>query len=150
MNRPRSSFPATLLVVGLLACAGDGATSTNGPYDFAFIGDITFHNPHPAHTIHVAVVRAGDGAKVAETTGVTDTTDPAFSFDFPGILEHGEAYRLHYWIDSNFKQSGTEGVCDVPEVDHQWNRDLGIATGDITRRETHDASTIQDVCATFE
>lgn len=149
MTRPLSRISASLLAAAALACAGDGTTPTNGPYDFTFIGDVTFHGPHPAHTIHVAIIHASDGAKVAETTGMTDTTDPAFSFSLPGVLQHGEAYELHYWIDSNFDQAGTEGVCDIPEVDHQWNRDLGVATSDITRRETHDASTIQDVCSTF-
>ena len=129
------------LLVVLSACGGN-------EYQLIFAIDATFQGPHTDHAIAVAVVRTSDGAVLDEQGGtVSGTADPAFTFTWLDILEEDEAYQIHYWIDSDFG-GGTAGVCDFPE-DHQWNVAIAAVTGDVTRTETHDASTISDVCATF-
>ena len=97
----------------------------------------------------VAVVRTSDGVVVAQETGsVSATADPAFSFTWLGLLEEGEAYQVHYWIDSNFG-GGTVGVCDPKANDHQWSVDIPAVAGDVTITEAHNPANTVDVCTTF-
>ena len=65
-----------------------------------------------------------------------------------GLLEEGEAYQVHYWIDSNFG-GGTVGVCDPKANDHQWNVAIAAVAGDVTITESHNAANTVDVCTTF-
>lgn len=142
---------ALALAAALTACDDDDEpVGQAGPFDLTFQGDNTFYTPHPGQAIYVAVVRTSDGAVVARDDGTVLDADPAFSFTFPNLLAEGTAYQVHYWIDSNFAPgSPTEGVCDPPANDHQWNIAVAAPSADVTITETHDASATMDVCATF-
>ena len=124
--------------------------STTFTKDLAFTGGASFQGPYGGDPISVAVVRASDGALVAQQTGtVAGTLDPAFSFSFPGLLVRGVAYQIHYWIDSNLG-GGNAGVCDPKANDHQWNVVASaVVTGDVTVNEVLDTSNTVDVCSTF-
>ena len=131
------------LLVALAAC-GDDET-----FQLIFEIDASFQGPHAGDAITVAVVRTADGAVLDEQTGtVSETADPAFTFTWLGILELNEGYQVHYWIDSNFG-GGTVGTCDPTSNDHQWNVTIPAVAGDVTVAETHDGSTVVDVCSTF-
>ncbi|MGK7311759.1 MAG: hypothetical protein ACN0LA_05920 [Candidatus Longimicrobiales bacterium M2_2A_002] len=119
--------------------------------DLTFQGDASFQGAHGGQAIEVGVVRSSDGQLVTSTSGtVSGTTDPAFSFDFPGALLKGVEYEVHYWIDSNFG-GGTAGVCDPVDVDHQWSVTLGSTMDDsVTQTEAHDPTAQSAVCSTFE
>lgn len=118
--------------------------------DLTFAGDATFQAPHGDQPISVAVVRASDDQIVATESGtVSGSADPAFSFDFPGLLVIGVEYEVHYWIDSNF-DGGTVGTCDAPNDDHQWNVAVPEVTADVEITEDHDPSSTTDVCSSFE
>lgn len=121
-------------------------------FDLDFTGDASFQGAHAEQTIHVAVVHEGLGTAVARETGtVSGSEDPAFSFSFPGLLTRDAEYHLDYWIDSNFTEDGTEGVCDPPETDHQWRIDeIGPVTEAVTIDDVHRPEETEDVCATFE
>jgi len=138
-----------LLAVSLIGsgCGNDDTTEPEGPFDLTFQGDATFHAPHGGQTVTVAVVHDGDVVGTMTTT-VSATADPAFSVAFAGVLEVGESYDVHYWIDSNFG-GGTAGVCDAPPTDHQWSVSLPAIADDVTDTETHDATSLVDVCDTF-
>ncbi len=86
------------LLVALSAC-GDDPT-----FQLIFGIDASFQGPHTGHAISVAVIRTSDGAEVGtrQVGAVSGTADPAFTFTSLGLLEEGEAYQVHYWIDSNF------------------------------------------------
>jgi hypothetical protein len=117
--------------------------------DLTFAGDDGFQAAHGGQDVTVAVVRASDGLVVALDDGtVSDTEDPAFAFDFAGVLVIGVSYEIHYWIDSNFG-GGTAGECDPPATDHQWLVDVGEVDDDVTVTEMHDPTATTDVCETF-
>ena len=117
--------------------------------DLAFSADATFQGAHGGQMVYVAVLRASDGAVVARSSAtVSGTADPAFSFDYPGLLVVGVAYRIRYWIDSNFG-GGTVGACDPRAMDHQWNVDVAAVTTDVTVTESHDPGATTDVCQSF-
>jgi hypothetical protein len=63
-------------------------------------------------------------------------------------LHLGEAYQIHYWFDSNFG-GGTAGVCDAPEIDHQWKVLIPAVAGDIDVLVSHDPNAVTDVCSSF-
>ena len=137
----------TSLCVGLLVALG--ACGDDPTFQLIFGVDATFQGPHAGDAIMVAVVRTSDGAVVEQQTGsVSAATDPAFSFTSLGLLEEGETYQVHYWIDSNFG-GGTVGVCDLKAIDHQWNVAIPAVAGDVTLTEVHDAANTVDVCSTF-
>ena len=139
-----------LLLVGLVACDGDDPMDTTPTYDLTFTGDDTFQGAHGGQTIHVGI-REGSGTLVASETGtVSSTAEPAFSFTFTNVLEEGEDYDLEYWIDSNFGDSGTQGVCDPPDVDHQWEIGLAPVMNDVTVDDSHRPTETEDVCGTSD
>lgn len=129
-----------------------GATTdvcTSFSADLNFTGDASFQGPHGGQMISAGLVRASDGLVVATQSGtVSATADPSFSFSFAGQLVIGVSYEVHYWIDSNFG-GGSAGVCDAPNIDHQWRVDIGLIDADADISEAHDAGAITDVCATF-
>jgi hypothetical protein len=147
----RSAFHAVMvLAVAALLLGGGSTAMAAGSSDLIFSGDSSFNGPHGGQAISVAVVRTDDGAVVAEQSGtVSKTADPSFSFTFPGVLEDGKAYEVHYWIDSNFG-GGTVGVCDPKAHDHQWNVPLGTVNGNVTHMEKHRPAETSDVCDTFK
>jgi len=137
-----------LLCVGLAACDGEDPVDTSVTYDLTFTGDDTFHGAHGDQTIHVGI-REGSGTLVASETGtVSPSAEPAFSFTFSNVLEEGEDYDLEYWIDSNFGDDGTQGVCDAPNVDHQWEIDVDPVMDDVAINDTHRPTETEDVCTT--
>jgi hypothetical protein len=116
--------------------------------DLTFSGDASYQGPHGGQDISVSVVRSSDGAVVATQSGmVSAATDPSFSFSFPGLLVIGIAYDVEYWIDSNFG-GGDVGVCDAPDIDHQWRVNVPSVAGDVDITEAHDPGAITDVCGT--
>ncbi len=141
-----TSLVSSLCVALLVAL---GACGDNLTFQLIFGIDASFQGPHTDHAIMAAVVRTSDGAVVAQQTGtVSGTTDPAFSFTSLGLLEEGEAYQVHYWIDSNFL-GGTMGVCDPTLNDHQWSVAIPAVAADVTLTEAHNAANTVDVCSTF-
>ena len=140
-----------ILLVGLAACDDDepSPVEPTGPFTLAFSGDASFQDAHADQTIHV-VVEDELGEVVASESGtVSGTADPAFSFTFENILEEGEAYALKYWIDSNFTEEGSEGVCDPPETDHQWEIDVPAVSDDVDIDEVHRPEETSSVCDAF-
>lgn len=136
--------------VSLLATLFLGACGTplgsDGPFDLTFQGDATFQEAHGGQTVSVAV---RGGTVLATKSGtVSSTEDPSFSFTFRDLLIDGASYRVHYWIDSNFG-GGQPGVCDPPEIDHQWRVDLGVIESDVTHVESHDPGAVTSVCSSF-
>lgn len=127
------------------------AAGAPGNYSLVFSGDATFQGPHGGQPIHVTL-ETTDGKRVASDEGtVSGTADPAFSFDFGNVLQPGQSYVIKYWIDSNFG-GGTEGECDGPSHDHQWeigpseNAALGNVSGNVTIVDSHRPSDVQAVC----
>jgi len=110
-------------------------------------GDASFHTPHGDESISVAVLTF-TGVLVALEQGlVSASADPAFSFTFSSLLVNG-IYEVHYWIDSNVG-GGVLGVCNIPEIDHQWSVPFATAE-DVTITEVHDDSDNDLVCSTFD
>lgn len=137
------------LVVAALLLGSSPAATGNSSSDLVFQGDSSFQGAHGGQAVEVAVVRAGTGEVVAsESDTVSKTEDPSFSFTFSGVLEEGEGYEVHYWIDSNFG-GGSSGTCDPKSQDHQWNVSLGSVEGDVTHTEKHQPAETSDVCETF-
>lgn len=136
----------TLLILG--GCDDDDLDPIQ-VFDLVFAGDATFQGAHGGQTIAVAVVQTADGSVVETASGtVSATADPSFSFSFNDILDDGESYEIHYWIDSNFG-GGAAGVCDPPANDHQWRIELGAATDDVSLTDTHRPTETEAVCSTF-
>ena len=118
-------------------------------FDLTFSGDATFQNTHGLQPVHVALVRAGDGAVLTIASGtVSSSDDPAFAFSFPAALLPDAIYRVHLWIDSNLG-GGTPGVCDEPAVDHQWSVSVGAVEENTAITYSHDPTATTDVCASF-
>lgn len=135
---------AALLALPLLA------TTALANEDLIFQGDASFAGPHGGQTIEVALVNVTSGEVVDTATGtVLPENDPTFSFEFPAVLEEGNSYEVHYWIDSNFG-GGSEGSCDEVGVDHQWLVALEGIGNPVTQVVTHDPSAQTAVCDTFE
>jgi len=144
------SAVAALLLVFLvgLAC-GEDEILAPGPHQLAFQLDATFQGAHGGQGISIALVRVSDGSVIAQETGtISATQDPSYSFTPGAVLEDGVSYEVHYWIDSNFG-GGTAGVCDPRANDHQWSVALASVSNDVTRTESHDPASTEDVCTTF-
>lgn len=155
MSRSRFALLLVLpfVLLGLAACGDDetptGSDGPTGPFDLTFTGDATFQQAHGGQEIHVAV-EAGDGSLVASETGtVSAEQDPAFSFTFTGVLEEGGDYALKYWIDSNFTDESTAGVCDPKEADHQWLIDVSGVSDDVRVDDAHRPTETESVCDAF-
>lgn len=132
---------AALLLVG--GCTA--MTAESG--DLTFSGDSSFQGAHGGQPVHVAVLTGGE--VVARQSGaVSVAADPSFSFTFPGVLEEGRSYEVHYWIDSNFG-GGSQGACDAKGQDHQWSVPLGTVAGDVSHTEQHRPGETDDVCEAF-
>lgn len=137
-----------LLMVAVGAC-DDDPVQPQGPFELTFSGDASFQGAHADQSIHVVVEDAA-GAVVASGSGtVSGSEDPAFSFTFQDILEEGQAYALKYWIDSNFSEEGTDGVCDPPETDHQWEIDIPAVSDDVDIDDVHRPAETSSVCEAF-
>lgn len=138
-----------ILLAGLAACGDDDPTpppSEPGTFSLTFEGDETFQGAHGDQTIYVAV-EDSEGEEVEFATGtVSATEDPAFSFTFEDALTEDQDYSVKYWIDSNFTEEGTEGVCDPPESDHQWDVAIEGVSEDVVLSETHEPGETTAVC----
>jgi len=146
----KRTFAAILTVAGLLAaCGGDDGMTTypTSPYQLTFQGDGTF-GPHAGQDLRAALLRVSDNAildRQAATVGAA-LSNPSFSVTFTPMLDPATAYRVHYWIDSNFA-AGTIGTCDPPANDHQWSLDMPM--GQALYKDTHRPAAVSDVCASF-
>lgn len=139
----RLSLGLTLLLAGASTALGEG------DFDLTFQGGTSFQGPHGGQTVHAALVDTDSQEVVAvKSSSVAGGDDPAFSFTFEDALKQGEAYEVHYWIDSNFG-GGSEGQCDGNQHDHQWRVALPEVDDDIMHSEEHDPSRLGDVCTTF-
>jgi hypothetical protein len=144
----------SLVAAALLAgCGDDDDEGSNpnlatGPYQLTFQGDGSFPGAHAGQALEAAVIRISDGAVLdVQTTTVAASGDPSFSVTFAPTLDYLAAYRVHYWIDSNFG-GGTAGVCEAPNVDHQWSVDIPMAQ--ITFKDVHrPGASTTNVCTTF-
>lgn len=150
MKRMPSINVVRSLMLAVLLVGGSSTVMSASAGDLVFQGDASFHGAHGGQAIQVAVVESDTGKVVAKQSGtVSKTADPAFSFTFPGVLEAGKPYEVHYWIDSNFG-GGTVGHCDDKSHDHQWNVSLGtVDGGNMTHVEKHRPAETSDVCKTF-
>ena len=136
------------LAAALLLAAGPALASEG--HDLTFSGDGTFVAPHGGQAIEVALFDVTAGEVVATDTGtVASEEPPAFSFTFPGALEEGRLYDVHYWIDSNFG-GGSEGSCDPVNVDHQWRVALTNVSESLSIEVAHDPAEQAPVCTSFE
>lgn len=126
------------------------AAVANEGYDLTFQGDASFGGAHGGQAVQAALVDASSGEALETMSGtVSADADPAFSFVFPGALQEGGSYEVHYWIDSNFG-GGSEGSCDPKGTDHQWSVALEASGEAVTHVESHNPGAQSDVCATFE
>lgn len=146
----RRALPGAAILVAcmaMLSACGDGATEPETSFDLTFTGDSTFQGAHGGQTIHVGVFEDGSDQLVVDATGtVSSESAPTFEFTFTDALTEGESYTLDYWIDSNFG-GGREGVCDSPDVDHQWRLSLSSVTGNRTVEDTHRPTETEPVCS---
>ena len=126
----------------------DGPTDDRPRFELTFTGDASFQGAHAGQVITLALIRTSDGAPFPESSGPISDAPATISFRFGSIVEFGETYEIHYWIDSNFG-GGTEGVCDPPAIDHQWNVAVPAVAGDVNILEPHNGATVTDVCSTF-
>ena len=114
-----------------------------------FRGEAEFGLAHENQAVELAVIRSSDDAVVGLATGTTASgADPAFEFVFEHLLLNGDAYHIHYWIDSNYN-GGSAGECDPPPFDHQWVQLLGAVDRDTVLVGIHNTD-FTDVCATFD
>jgi len=139
---------AVAALVAVPACDGGSTTATEGPYTLTFVGDSSFVAPHGGMPIRIGLVSSTGELLDTQTGTVATSGHPAFSFTFTAALEHGESYRVPYWIDSNFGGCAA-GYCDVKAIDHQWNQAVGPARGDLEVAVDHDAANTERVCETF-
>lgn len=136
------------LAIGLLLAAAPALASEG--HDLTFTGDGTFIAPHGGQAIRVALYDVAAGEVVATEQGTVAAEEPpAFSFTFPGALEEGRLYDVHYWIDSNFG-GGSEGSCDPVNVDHQWRAALTDVSEAVSLEVAHDPAQQAPVCTSFE
>ncbi|MFY0989786.1 hypothetical protein [Halomonas sp. C05BenzN] len=136
------------IAAALLLAAAPALASEN--HDLTFTGDGTFVAPHGGQAIQVALYDVAAGEVVATDGGhVASDEEPAFSFTFPGALEAGRLYDVHYWIDSNFG-GGSEGSCDPVNVDHQWRVALTDVSEPVSLEVAHDPAQQAPVCTSFE
>jgi hypothetical protein len=142
------------LMVTLATASGcgdssDDLTGSKPPYDLGFALDATFQAPHGGQQIEWAVVRTSDGGVEAQGNGtISATQNPSFSFIARSIMDRGEDYEIHYWIDSNIG-GGTLGICDPKAIDHQWSVELLSVTNDVNFIASYQPALTEDVCATF-
>ncbi|ATJ81519.1 hypothetical protein ACFPTY_00940 [Halomonas beimenensis] len=147
MCQSRSPIPDALVALPLLVFAPPSLAE--GGHDLTFTGAGSFNAPHGGQTIQVAVYDVTAGEVVASQSGQVAKEEPqAFAFTFPGVLQEGHLYDIHYWIDSNFG-GGSEGVCDPVNIDHQWREALNAITEAVTLHVEHRAEHQAPVCATF-
>lgn len=150
-GRALLSLALALAVVAGAACSSDetGTGPNNGPFDLTFELDASFQGAHGGQAISAAVVKVSDGSVVARRNGMVSASQtPAFAFTIANLLEDGAAYRVDYWIDSNFG-GGTVGVCDPKDTDHQWRVSIAAVSDDVTVMESHAPANTQDVCTSF-
>lgn len=144
---PIARGAACSIAVALLLAAP--AVASEG-HDLTFTGDGSFIGPHGGQAVQVALYDVAAGEVVATESGsVAAEEGPAFSFSFPGALEEGRLYDVHYWIDSNFG-GGSEGSCDPVNVDHQWRVALTDVTESVSLEVAHDPAEQAPVCTSFE
>ncbi|MEQ5803026.1 hypothetical protein [Halomonas sp. H10-9-1] len=133
----------------LLLLASTSVLASEG-HDLTFTGDGSFIGAHGGQSVHVALYDVAKGEVVASDAGsVSEGESPAFSFSFPGALEEGRLYDVHYWIDSNFG-GGSEGQCDPVNVDHQWRVALIHVEAPVTLEVAHEPSRQAPVCTSFD
>ncbi|RTQ99869.1 hypothetical protein [Halomonas nitroreducens] len=141
------SISAMLAALAMLGAAPPALAE--GDHDLTFTGTGSFNAPHGGQTIRVAVFDVMEGEVVASQSGQVARQAPeAFSFSFPGVLQEGHLYDIHYWIDSNFG-GGSEGGCDPVNIDHQWREALHDITEAVTLQVEHRPEDQAPVCATF-
>ena len=146
-----------MLMILVLACLltchcddDDAVINTSGPFTWLFKLSADFQEPHGGQTINWALVRSSDGFVVVTGNGtVSATQNPAFSLATGAVLESGNDYELHYWIDSNI-DGGTVGVCDLEDIDHQWRTPFLSPMTDINFIVLYNADRVEYVCDTFD
>jgi hypothetical protein len=142
------------LVVALATASGcgndsDDLTGSKPPYDLRFALDATFQAPHGGQQIEWAVVRTSGGAVEDQGNGtISATQNPSFSFIAQSVMDRGEDYEVHYWIDSNIG-GGTPGICDPKAIDHQWRVEFLSVANDVNFITSYQPALTEDVCATF-
>ncbi|SEN02921.1 hypothetical protein SAMN04487952_10975 [Halomonas caseinilytica] len=138
-----------LFALPLFAFSTFSALAEEGS-DLTFQGDASFGGPHGGQSIQAALIDTASGEVLGMESGeVSASAEPAFTFEFPGALQEGGNYEVHYWIDSNFG-GGSVGRCDEMQNDHQWSIPIEADGGNVSHVETHDPSTLASVCDTFE
>ncbi len=144
---PVTPWLARCLLVAGATLAGSALADQGS--DLTFQGDASFQGAHGGQAIQAALVDTALGETIAVKTGeVSADREPAFSFTFPGALQEGGSYAVHYWIDSNFG-GGTSGNCDPMSNDHQWRVAIEPADGPVTHTEHHDPAAQSAVCDSF-
>lgn len=147
MHRIRAAGLLAATAVFFAAC-GNGSTDLDGPYDLVVRGSAGFKEPHGGQPIQVALVDEDGRVRASRSGVVSATEDPPFEFGFPGELLSGRVYSLRYWIDSNI-DGGDEGVCDAPEIDHQWKFQIAVGYWNVEWTAVYDVGLMADVCDTF-
>jgi hypothetical protein len=143
--------PSALLVLVLgffvgTACNDEGPA---GPFRLTFNLDASFQGAHGGQPIAIALVRTSDGSVVVQANGaVSATQDPSFTWSTGAVMQAGNDFEVHYWIDSNFG-GGTAGVCDPKANDHQWSVELLSVSNDVTWTASHEPALTEDVCSSF-
>lgn len=151
-SRLATALLLPILFVGLAAC-NDDDDDPIGPgdaFDLTFAGDASFQGPHADQQVHIIVLDA-EGEPIAQDVSVVaGDEDPAFDFTFDNILDEGEDYTVHYWIDSNFDgEAARPGACDDTAIDHQWEVQVTDVDGNVEITEEHDPGALTPVCDSF-
>ncbi len=117
-------------------------------FELTFTGDVSFQGPHAGDRVVDALICPGEDG-FAGGSGSIFGPPETFSFSVISSVWSGDAYQIYLWIDSNIG-GGTEGVCDPPAIDHQWNVTIPTVTGDVNIIFSHDDATVTDVCSVFD
>jgi len=136
---------ALLVTLGACDNVNLGSGPPIGPHDLTIEGDESFHGLHGDQSISIAVVGLDAALVVQVSTTISSSANPSFSFTFPGALQNGLLYQIHYWIDSN-----DDRICDPPETDHQWSGASFRAQADAGFTVVHDDTDNSEVCSRFE
>jgi hypothetical protein len=141
--------PAVALFATLGCGTEDELTGSKPPYDLTFALDATFQAPHGGQPIEWAVVRTSSGTVEDQGSGtISATQNPSFLFTARSVMDRGEDYEVHFWIDSNIG-GGTAGVCDSEAIDHQWRIQILSVPQDVHFLASYLPAQTEDVCATF-
>lgn len=94
-----------------------------------FIRDLTLQfsdmTPHVGHPLYIRVIDKSTGMETARTM-LPSILAASFDVTLPALLD-GRSYRVDFFADAN-----SNGLYDVPPVDHVWQLNVDNVSGDVS------------------